>query len=151
MHDIYNLIWIGHKCPISLHYPWNKLMILIILNSFIVVPLFSKTETIFFFCYSIEFFSRQIYLTPPPPPSFVIVIGFLKMEVYRLGFWVHRENLLAWNSCEFHANSTHEKETKNKHTNNARRKHTIFMRILHDFMRFLYDNHVKLFLHGFRA
>ena len=42
----------------------------------------------------------------------------------------------AWNSCEFHANSTHEKETKNKHTNIARRKHTIFMRILHDLCDF---------------
>ena len=52
---------------------------------------------------------------------------------------------------EFHANSTHEKETENKHTNIARRKHTIFMQILHDFMLFLCDYHVKLFLHDFRA
>ena len=63
--------------------------------------------------------------------------------------------LTRMNSHEIRVNimeiSTHEKETKNKHTNIARRKHTIFMRILHDFMRFLYDLHVKLISHDFLA
>ena len=62
-----------------------------------------------------------------------------------------QRKLTRMNSHEIHANSTHEKETNNKHTNIARRKHTIFMRILHDFMRFLYDYHVELILHDFRA
>ena len=59
---------------------------------------------------------------------------------------LHREKLLRI-SCEFYA----WKRDKIKHNNIARRKHTIFMGILHDSMRFLYDYHVKLILHDFRA
>ena len=50
------------------------------------------------------------------------------------------------NSHEIHANFMRilRMKKRRKQTNNARRKHTIFMRILHDFMRFLCDFHLKI-------
>ena len=98
---------------------------------------------------------KEIFVSSPPSLWEKILDPRLKMEPNK---WIlisftgkTYSHEFAWNSCEFHANSTHEKETKNKHTNIARRKRTIYMRYTYECMRIPCDYHAKSFAHDIYA